>query len=435
MIATVRRVRRFIWVNRRMVLLAVFAVFMLPFAALAMAAPVDPEIDLAGLDFDEALDRYTAARREGGRVSLLIDGEETYRAFLDLIASAEDHLHVQTLNFDTDEDQAEQRGLEIARRLADRARTGVRVRVILDTVFQNYISRPVAVPLLCAGGVDVRGYMPPLGQLVPGRVLYRTHKKMIIADGARAIVGGSNLGSRYLGADQWRDTNAYLAGPVVAALQQEFLRDWANLGDPAEPNPCHFPPLATAGNVAIRAIDQRPADGAFNINHAVLIAVRLARHRIDIETPGFHPPDWLARELRAAAGRGVRVRVLTNSETSTNFPAAYWSGAYHFDELVRGGIEIHLWDRGRRTIHSKVLVVDDRLAMIGSYNFSNRSSLWDAENGIVTTDPPTVASVRRMVDADFGREFVVRVDEAWLHAQTADVRSRWRLGHAFGWLF
>jgi cardiolipin synthase A/B len=437
MTAKIRRVRRFIWVNRRMILLGVFAVFMLPLVSCSsLSLPVNPKIDLEGKDLDDALDEHTDSRRDHGcGLTLLVDGDESYRTIVDLIDSARDHVNVETLNFDTDEDQPEQLGLEIAKILADKARAGIEVNVIIDAVFQKYIAKPTAVDMLREGGANVRYFMPPLRRILLGHALYRTHKKLLVADGTRAIVGGSNFGSRYLGRGQWRDTNVSLTGPVVAAIQRQFLRDWRNLGQTVENETRYFPPLAADGSVTLRAIDQRPSENAFDINQAVLIAVRSARTVLEIETPYFNPAGWLMDELRRAAARGVEVRVLTNSENSSNMVPSYWSGAYHFNELIRSGVRLHLWNCGKRAIHSKVMVVDDRLAMISSYNFSNRSILWDAENGIIVTDPVIVTRVHQMMQDDFGRDFVVRVDEDWINAQSPDARSLWGFIHAFGWLF
>jgi cardiolipin synthase len=398
--------------------------------------PVDQNINITGLDLDEALNRYTQTRPVAGSdAQLLIDGDQSFSAIIDLIESAQDHINVQTLNFDSDDDQPLKLGLEIARHLVAKARQGVQVNVIIDPVFQKYIAKPTALDLLRTGNVNVRLFSPPLRKILMGKLLYRTHKKMFIADGKRAIVGGSNLGSRYLGQDQWRDTNVDLTGPVVATVQREFLRDWQNLGPQVEDSTRFFPPLAPTGRLAVRVVDQRPAENSYDINQTVLIAIRSAQDHIYIETPYFNPTSWLARELLDAARRGVYVCVLTNSEESSNMVPLYWSAAYNFKSFVDQGVHIFLWNRGKRAIHSKIFVVDDRLAMISSFNFSHRSTLWDAENGVVCTDPSFVDSVRQMVEKDFTYQFIFKVDSRWLADQGREKHSLWSLTHTFGWLF
>jgi len=398
--------------------------------------PVNQNVDVNNITIDQALDRYTPTRSvPASSAQLLIDGDKSFQAIVDLIESARDHINVQTLNFDSDDDQPQKLGLEIARLLAKKARQGVLVNVIIDPVFQKYIAKPIALEILQAGNVNVRFFTPPLRKILMGKLLYRTHKKMFIADGARAIVGGSNLGSRYLSSKQWRDTNVTLTGPVVAAIQREFLHDWKNLGPDFSDDKRFFPPLPPTGNMSVRIVDQRPAENDFNINQTVLVAIRAAKESILIETPYFNPTRWLAQELQNAAQRGVRVCVLTNSEESSNMVPLYWSAAHNFKTLIQNGIHLFLWDRGKRAIHSKVFVVDRQFAMISSFNFSHRSTLWDAENGVVMTDPDFVAQTRQMIEADFAKPFIFQINTPWLAAQGREKHSIWRLTHTFGWLF
>jgi cardiolipin synthase len=393
------------------------------------AVPVDVEV--AGDNLNAILDVYTDSRRDAdSAMELFSEGEQAYAAFVEVIESAKDHINIESLNFDTDE-----LGIEMAERLADKARAGVEVNVILDPVFQKFIAEPTAVKILLEGGVHVRYFMPPLEKLLLEQVTYRTHKKLLVADGLRAITGGSNFGSRYLGADQWRDTNVLLTGPVVASVQREFLRDWQALGDAVTDEDWFFPSLSPTGDLAIRVLDQRPAEDDFDISQAVLIALRAAEDEIVFETPYFNPPDWLAEELVAAAGRGVRVRVLVNSRESSDMTEMYWASAFHFQDLIANGVEVYLWDRGDRTIHSKVLVVDDRLALVTSYNFSYRSSILDAENGVIFTDSEPVARIRAMLEEDFDQDFIFAVDQTWLGLQAAMEEESWRMANIFGWLF
>jgi cardiolipin synthase len=395
---------------------------------------IPKDVDVS--DINKALDENTDTHRDAGSdMQLMVEGEKTYQAMIDLINSAQDHINLESLNFDTDDEQEQKLGLEIAKLLVEKVNQGIPVNVILDPVFQKYLAEPVAVNMLTQGGANVRYFMPPLDRILIDQILYRTHKKILIADGRQAITGGSNYGSRYLSADQWRDTNVRLTGPVVASIQREFLRDWNALGDPVADETRYFPTLEAIGTLSIRSIDNRPAEEDGDINQAVLIAIQAAVQDIVIETPYFNPPQWLSDALANAVARGVRVRVLTNSETSTDAAPMYWSSEIHFADLLNKGIEIYLWNRDQRTIHSKVMICDDKMAMITSYNFSHRSIMWDAENGVIFTDAEPIRQIREMLENDLSRDFIFKIEKNWNNLEMLRNSSILEFTSRFGWLF
>ncbi|MHC4797201.1 MAG: phospholipase D-like domain-containing protein [Planctomycetota bacterium] len=150
-------------------------------------------------DIDELLDVYTDSQRDFGcDARLLIDGGPSYQAFLDLIENARDHINIETLDFDNDTQYEQDIALEFALLLVDKVRQGVQVNVILDPLLQQFYGRPELVQIMRDGGVNVLPYIAPdkRGGLEP--LLFRTHKKLLIADGERAIIGGMNFGYLYL---------------------------------------------------------------------------------------------------------------------------------------------------------------------------------------------------------------------------------------------
>ncbi len=422
------------WTTRRAV---PWLLMIASWGGIACGPPVfapEPAVEVDGATIDELLDRYTDTRRDpGSDMRLLVDGPDSRAAFTELIESARHHLHIETLHFEDDSGRPENVGGAFARLLIDQAERGTAVRVVLDPIVQDVLGPPGLEQEMIDGGVAVRRFDPPARGLLD-QLLYGAHKKLLLADGEQAIIGGMNYGYVYFEPDRWRDTNVLLTGPVVATIQQEFLRDWAQLGSAVlEAEELH-PLLEPTGKLAIRAIDQRPGDGHFDINAAVLIAIRSATATIDIEAGYFNPIDWLADALFDAADRGVRVRILVNSFQAMDVKEIYYVAANWFDVLVDYGLELYLWERDQ-TMHSKAMTVDDTFALVGSYNFNQRSIIWDTENAVIFTDRSAVEQVRRMVEDDFTAEGVIRVDRAWLRAVSLRERAMWRAWWTLGWLF
>ncbi|MFH1745413.1 MAG: phosphatidylserine/phosphatidylglycerophosphate/cardiolipin synthase family protein [Planctomycetota bacterium] len=290
------------------------------------------------------------------------------------------------------------------------------------------------LPELVAAGVNVRPFSAP-DELPLTDLLHRHHKKLVIVDGRRAITGDVNFGVRYIGHELWRSTNVLLDGPVVTTLQRFFLRDWQYLGDPPDDLTRYLPAVAPTGDITIRALDQRPAADDFDINTAMLAALRFARQRVDIEAPYFNPSNWLADELLAAAARGVDVRILTNADISQNQPSSYDAAAYWFETLLAGGVRVFLWSQPNSTMHSKTLVVDDRFAMLGTHDTNVRSIMWDAEMAVIFTDPASVQQIQEMVNEGFDHEVVFEVDQDWITAQPFGERLLWRFTHGIAWIY
>lgn len=358
-----------------------------------------PDVDANAATIDELLDANTDSHRDAGSdMQLLHDGPESYAAFVDVIESARDHLHVETLNFDDDTGKPQDHAREFASRFADKARAGVAVRMTADAFWHPQTGGGIVDPIMQAGGVDFRPYGPP-GASASDQVLYGGHKKVLLADGRRAIIGGMNYGYFYFGENQWRDTNVLLTGPVVASIQREFLRDWAELGTTLAEEARYFPTLDADGPFAIRAIDQRPIHGDFDINTAISIGLQAAREHVDIISPYVNPTEWLFADLADAAARGVEIRILTNSYNTVDVKEAYTVGTFSFGRLIDSGVRILIWDAGR-TLHPKAMVFDDAMALVGSPNLNRRSLVWDTENAIILTDPAAVAEVQAMIDAD-----------------------------------
>lgn len=227
-----------------------------------------------------------------------------------------------------------------------------------------------------------------------GDVSFRWHEKYLIADGREAIVGGMNIANEYLkggngellnikGKEQyaWRDTDVLIKGDSAYDVYKNFRRNWHFIGDEELPV-IERQRDATGTNVAI--IQHRPyEDGDHNISNFFIYNLRALKKgdKAWFETAYFLPRGALIAlkdELIMAAKRGVDVRILTNSEETTDFPLIVRTSIFDMRELLEAGVRIFERNPGRM-VHSKTTVIGDELTAIGSWNFDNRSDAHDSE--------------------------------------------------------
>jgi len=329
---------------------------------------------------------------KGNRVTFLRAGDEAYEAVLTLTGSARDHLHAQFFILDVDPV-----GRRFIQALAARAREGIRVRLLLDAVGSWRALRRTVRPLQEAGG-EVAAFMPAFPLHRRWSAHLRNHRKLLIADGKKAFTGGMNIGKRYMGPrtskEQWRDVAAVIEGPALPDLQSLFLDDWAFATGETLPSGNLFPPLSRlAGGTSPLCVLQIAASGPDRktrpIYEGVFAAFTAARRRLWIETPYFIPDDGIGAALRNAALRGVDVRLIVPGTPDLWIMAL--AGRSYFDEMMASGVRIHLY---RPTnLHSKVLVVDDDVGVIGSPNVDMRSFFLNFELGVFLYGRPQIEAL------------------------------------------
>jgi cardiolipin synthase len=400
--------------------------------------PTDNEPHVAGIDatleaaFADGL--ADAKLAQGCTVEIVVESEPALAVFNEVIDSAQHELLVEMLTFDPDAAAGvAELPVEFVEKLAGKVDAGVRVCVIVDALAQTYYSGLEAIDQLRSAGVEVRKFMAPHEDPLLDNLLYRTHKKIVVADGTLAILGGRNLGPWYFTDEEVRDITVRVTGPAVADVQNDFLRDWQTLGD-AVVDP-YRPELQATGELDVWSVDQRPWAGDYDINAALVAAIRLADERIVMETPYYNPTPWLLDELLAARARGVEIELLTDGPASSDIPNSYEADAYWFKPMVEAGFRIWVWNQPGRLLHTKALVIDDELVMLGSANINFRSLVWDTENVIFVRDAALAAEVTAMVVDDRSADNVYIVDAAWLASQSAETLAYWDFVHWLSFLY
>ena len=334
-----------------------------------------------------------------GSITVYHEGDALYAAIHDAIANARDHIHVEYYIWAPG---------EVADALRDalgkRAREGVKVRVLVDDVGSADANERYFKPLLDAGA-QVAWFNPVrLSHFRPTLVNFRTHRKIVICDGAVGFTGGMNVSdvhsTRISGQHAWRDTHLRITSAPVAALQRLFLEDWQFATGEGEVLPAHFPaPARESAGPSVQVIGSGPDDGIYAIQKTLFTAITSARNSIFICTPYFVPDESILSAITSAALRGVGVALMVPLRGDSLLVTA--AAESYYDELVRVGVEIYLY--GPPMLHAKTLVVDSSLALVGTANLDNRSFRLNFENLAVIYDATTAAALMRSFQQDLLR--------------------------------
>lgn len=303
-----------------------------------------------------------------------------YGELLGLIEEARDHIHGQFFILDVDVV-----GKRFIHALASRARAGVRVRLLLDAVGSWRALRQIVRPLRKAGG-EVAEFLPALPLHRKWSAHLRNHRKLLIGDGRAAFTGGMNIGERYMrlraGPGLWRDSAVIIEGTAVRDLQAIFLDDWAFATEEVRPEGNLFPVLPPlAGEPAdglLQVVASGPDRAMRPIYQGVFTAFTLARTRIWIATPYFVPDEAISTCLENAALRGVDVRLIVPEKS--DLKSVKLAGRSYFDDLMRAGVKIYHYLP--TNLHSKVLIIDEDIGVVGSSNVDIRSFFLNFELGV-----------------------------------------------------
>jgi cardiolipin synthase len=300
---------------------------------------------------------------------MLIDGDQAFPAMLEAIDRATSFVHLETYILADDEV-----GRLFSRALCERARAGVSVRVLFDSLGSLRLPSDY-VRQLTDTGVEVIEFRPVRKLLFSRRGYRRDHRKILLVDGTVGFTGGLNVSSDYasIGFESkgWRDTHVKAEGPVVSELEALFRATWQRSGGaayPAYPSRFEEEPVAAEDTVLAAVI---ASDGGRRsvIRQHYLHAILSARETIFIANAYFVPDRGLVRALRRAATRGVRVAILV--PTVSDVWLVQRASEHLFDRLLRCGVEIYLW---REThMHAKTAVIDGVWSVVGSYNLDSVS--------------------------------------------------------------
>jgi len=333
----------------------------------------------------------------GNRYRVLRNGDEIFPAMLDAIAGAK-----RSISFETYIYWSGEIGRRFADALAERARAGVPVHVLLDWVGSSKMDDALLEEMR-RSGVQVLKYHPPHWAHL-GRLNNRTHRKLLVVDGRIGFTGGVGIAEKWTGhaqdPDHWRDTHVRIEGPAVAQMQAVFLDNWIKSTGQVLVGDAYFPTLAPVGDGLAQVFSSSPTGGSESMELMMLLAITSAQRTIRISNSYFVPNELALKALADARARGVKVQIIVpgpwiDTETVRSASRATWG------RLLDAGAEIYEYHP--TMFHCKVLVVDDYLVSIGSTNFDNRSFRLNDEANLNIYDADFARQQSAIFDADRAR--------------------------------
>jgi cardiolipin synthase len=320
-------------------------------------------------------------------------------------------------------------GKDFADALSERAKAGVRVHILIDWLGGQKMEQALLDEMKSAG-VEIHKYHP-LHWYTLDRVNNRTHRKLLVVDGAVGFTGGVGIADEWSGdaqdADHWRDTHYRIEGPAVAQLQAAFLDNWMKVSGSVLHGEAYFPAIEPRGGHLAQVFRSSPEGGADSMHLMYLLSLAAARERIDLSMAYFVPDDLALKALEDAMKRGVKVRIIipgprTDAKLVRRASRALWG------TILRAGAEIYEYQP--TMFHCKVLVVDSLWVSVGSTNFDPRSFRLNDEANLNVYDRDF--ALRQIADFDNDLKRARRVTyEEWASRPWTD--KAWEhLGSLFG---
>ncbi len=330
------------------------------------------------------------------RVELLVDGGATFESILQAVAAARNHVHLEYYIYCPD-----RTGTALRDALVERAGAGVKVRLLLDAVGSSSVDDGFLQPLLDAGGEFAWFHPTRFQPFTRTWVNLRSHRKIVVVDGQVAFTGGINITDEEderLRDDAYVDLHMRLEGEVVRGIQLVFLEDWAYatrharadfegtvLWRDSEDDACD--------GVSAQVLVSGPDSSWEAIHRLHVAAIHEARSRVWLVTPYFVPGEAARMALTSAALGGLDVRLVVPKMSDSKL-VTYAARSY-YDELLEAGIKVY--EYGPRLMHTKALLCDDGVAIIGSANFDHRSFRLNFEISMLLRDRSIASELERLV--------------------------------------
>lgn len=303
----------------------------------------------------------------GNKIEVFTSGGKKLDALFAELRRATNFIHIQYYIFEPDN-----LGHEIREILIERAKAGVKVRVLYDDVGSWGLKEPFLAPMR-AVGIEAHPFQKVSFPKLANRINYRNHRKVVVIDGVTAFMGGMNIADRYRDGLEWgcwRDTHMQLWGPAVQALQSSFSVDWSYAGYGLLSDPIYYPPqLPLVDGATMQVVTGGPLGEWGAMMMPIVKAITSAQKSIYIQTPYFVPDENLQKSLQIAALARIDVRIMI-PERSDSAMLRLATRSY-IRQMLRAGVKVYFYQKG--FLHAKTMVIDDDFTSIGSANMDSRS--------------------------------------------------------------
>ncbi|GAA3246419.1 phospholipase D-like domain-containing protein [Streptomyces sp. XM83C] len=337
------------------------------------------------------------AATEGNELVPLRNGDEIFPAMLGAVRSAQYTIDMMTFVY--------WRGRiahDFALALAERARAGVRVRLLLDGFGAKEIEQEL-LDLMDAAGVQVAWFRKPVW-LSPFKQNHRCHRKALIVDEHTAFTGGVGIAEEWCGdarnPREWRDTHVRVRGPAVDGIAAAFAQNWAECHEELFDDRDRFAEHEQVGSSIVQVVRGSASLGWQDMQTLIRVMLASAERRFRLATAYFAPDTYFVDLLCRTARRGVRVEILLPGP-HTDQRACQIAGQQHYTRLLEAGVRIRQYQP--TMMHAKIITVDSVASLIGSTNFNRRSMDHDEEVMLAVLDEAFTADLDRDYDADLER--------------------------------
>lgn len=321
------------------------------------------------------------------KVRLLINGEEKFKEVIIALQNAKTFIHLEYYIFEDDKI-----GRTIIDLLKQKAQAGIQVRFIYDD-FGSHALSDNTIEEMRDTGIEIFPFYEVKFYLLANRINYRDHRKIIIVDGLKGFIGGINVSDKYVNdpASQqlyWRDTHIMIEGPAVNNLQYHFIANWNFCAETTLHVTESFFPLPFEKKEGNDDLVQIVAGGPDYSSSAIMLsffkAISQAQDKVYITSPYFIPNESIKDALKSAALSGKDVRLILPGVSDSKLVNA--AARSYFGELLYSGVRIYLYQKG--FIHSKTMVIDNSLSIVGSANMDGRSFDLNFEiNAVIYSEP------------------------------------------------
>ncbi|MGW0564246.1 phospholipase D-like domain-containing protein [Streptomyces sp. NPDC003016] len=334
------------------------------------------------------------AATEGNMLVPLRNGDEIFAAMLAGIRSAQHTVDMMTFVY-WKGDIAR----EFAQALAERARQGIRVRLLLDGFGSRLIEKD-QLEAMERAGVQVAWFRKPL-HLSPFKQNHRCHRKVLVVDEDTAFTGGVGIAQEWCGdarnENEWRDTHVQVRGPAVDGIAAAFSQNWAECHDNLFDDRDRFVEHRSQGDAVVQVVRGSASFGWQDMQTLIRVGLESAEERFRLATAYFSPDAYFIELLCAAARRGVEVEILLPGP-HTDKRVCQLAGQHYYEDLTACGVKIFQYQP--TMMHAKVITVDHVLSLIGSTNFNRRSLDHDEEVMLAVLEEGFTASLDRHFDED-----------------------------------
>ena len=330
------------------------------------------------------------------KVDIFDDGKQKFQALFADIRAAKQEINVQYYII-----QPDSLGERFRDELVKKAKEGVKVRVLYDEIGSKKISLKFFKELLDFGG-KIEVFFPSLLRMVNFRMNNRNHRKLCIIDGKVAYIGGFNVGTEYLGENKkfgyWRDTHLRIEGETVNHIQARFILDWNQAGKHKnlEHDGFCFNSEKPKETIPIQVVASGPNLENENLKNMYIKLIMDAKKSVYIQTPYFIPDSSFMDACKIALLSGIDIRIMIPNKP--DHPFVHWASWVYVGELVKYGAKILLYDNG--FLHAKAIIVDEKVASVGTMNVDSRSFRLNFEVNVIIYDERIVKQLKDMFDKD-----------------------------------